>query len=385
MSCAAARGQIESVAYTTLTRSKAHHPAEEAPIATLNLSGRVPSCRAIALPRGAESATHLESPWGSNDTPFDAPELPLYSRDNVCHHARVAETTGLATQPPFSALECGLRPRSTPVVWGDRSSGPLDETQLRQFETTGFLLLPHFQNTLDSGLFHACVAAAQELHDSPGTEGVVMETTTDSIRTIFNAHGRVECFTHFALQAYLLSAARQILGSPVYIHQTHINYKAAFFGEYFFWHQDYAFWANEDGMPGLRALGVALFLTAISHINGPLLVIPGSHQWIAPKTMRSTGSLNNTSAKTDFSATLGDHGLLTPAELLHMSRDSAPQPIVGAEASILFFDPNIAHSSSHNLAPTKRPLLLLFYNSVANTLIHPSRPSYISSQDYRPI
>jgi len=276
-----------------------------------------------------------------------------------------------------------LQPRHTPVVWGNRP-GPLDENELRQFSEAGFLLLPKLQMKLDRELFNDCVAGCRELRDSP-TEGVVRESSTEHVRTVFNAHGRLECFKRFASQEFLVSAAKQILDSDIYIHQTHINYKAAFFGEHYFWHQDYAFWMNEDGMPSIRALGVGLFVTEMSAVNGPLIVIPGSHRWVVPKQMRSLGNFSNTAGVKNSDETLSAHGLLTPSELAMMCEHSQPEAILGPEASVLLFDPNIAHASPDNLGPTERILALLFYNSTNNTLKNPSRPEYIASRDYQPL
>lgn len=280
--------------------------------------------------------------------------------------------------------EHSLLPRRTPVVWGNRP-GPLSDSDIARFRDSGFLLLPQRQRHLDSALFADCVHGCDTLLQSPPQQGVVLERYSREIRTVFNAHGLLACFSRFACQAFLVTAARQILGSDVYLHQSHINYKTALFGEHYFWHQDYAFWANEDGMPGLRALGVALFITEMSPVNGPLIVIPGSHRWLAPKRMGSSARLDNTSGVKLDPDDLSAHGLLTPDELVAMSLAARPEAVLGPEASLLLFDPNIAHASADNLSLGARIMALFFYNSVENTLVNPARPEFIASRDYRPL
>ena len=62
------------------------------------------------------------------------------------------------------------------------------------------------------------------------------------------------------------------------MHQFKINAKAAFDGEVWQWHQDYAHLVNDDDMPTPRAMNIAVFLDEVNEFNGPLMFIPGSHR-----------------------------------------------------------------------------------------------------------
>src|SRR3546814_18361378 len=64
----------------------------------------------------------------------------------------------------------------------------------------------------------------------------------------------------------------------VYIHQSRLNYKPGFKGKEFYWHSDFETWHVEDGMPRMRALSMSVLLAENTTHNGPLMLIPGSHQ-----------------------------------------------------------------------------------------------------------
>src|SRR4029077_7663490 len=73
--------------------------------------------------------------------------------------------------------------------------------------------------------------------------------------------------------------AVQLLGDDrLYVQQVKINTKAAFEGEIWQWHYDFAPHHREDGVPEPLALNLHVFLDDVSEFNGPLYFIPGSHK-----------------------------------------------------------------------------------------------------------
>jgi ectoine hydroxylase len=277
-----------------------------------------------------------------------------------------------------------LTRRDCPVIWPGKS-GPLSDKKLDQYKEEGYLFFPDFLAKDDPALLAACVENRQLLLSSSDRKSFIAEENSSLVRSVFDAHRLNDAFGKVALHPFFVSVARQILGSDIYIHQTHVNYKQAFFGEHYFWHQDYAYWRNEDGMPSMRTLGVILFLTDVRPENGPLMFIPGSHQWVAPKVMSTKGSFTNTSAKHGDLDSFESHGLLTPDEVMSMCKDVSVMTATGSIGSVMLFDPNLAHASSDNLSPYDRAILLIYYNSTENKLISPTRPDYISSRNFDPI
>jgi ectoine hydroxylase len=277
-----------------------------------------------------------------------------------------------------------LTRRDCPVIWPGKS-GPLSDTQLDQYREQGYLFMPDFLGADDPTLLAACIENEKLLLSSADRRSFITEENSSLIRSVFDAHRLNAAFGKAARHPFFVAVARQILGSDIYIHQTHVNYKHAFFGEHYFWHQDYAYWRNEDGMPSMRTIGVILFLTEVRPENGPLMFIPGSHQWVATKVMSTKGSFTNTSTKHGNIDGLESHGLLTPDEIMSMCNNVNIISVTGSIGSVIFFDPNLAHASSDNLSPYDRVILLIYYNSTENKLIAPTRPDYISSRNYDPI
>src|SRR5690606_31020628 len=79
-----------------------------------------------------------------------------------------------------------------------------------------------------------------------------------SVRSIFMIHRLSPLFRRLARDARLVRAAERILGEPVYIHQSRVNYKPGFCGKEFYWHSDFETWHVEDGMPRMRALSICI-------------------------------------------------------------------------------------------------------------------------------
>lgn len=109
-----------------------------------------------------------------------------------------------------------------------------------------------------------------------------MDKERQEIRSIFAMHELSDAFDRMTRDPRLLDMVRQLLGSEVYIHQSRINSKAGFCGNGFDWHSDFETWHSEDGMPAMRAVSASIMLTENNAFNGPVMLIPGSHQQFVP-------------------------------------------------------------------------------------------------------
>src|ERR1051325_8915428 len=149
----------------------------------------------------------------------------------------------------------------------------LSAEQLRQFDELGYLFFPSCFSEEEIGLMRAEGDAILKL-DRPE----VWREKTGAPRTAFAAHKFNEVFRLLAHHPRLVAPLEQLFGEQLYVHQFKLNAKAAFEGDVWQWHQDYGTWARDDGMPEARAMNIAVFLDEVMAINGPLLLIPGSHK-----------------------------------------------------------------------------------------------------------
>lgn len=178
-----------------------------------------------------------------------------------------------------------LAKRTDPVIWGDsRDNGPLSASQLEQYEKDGFLFFPGLLVDINRALLDECIEEAASLQSHSNRESFITEEGGDFIRTIYNAHGLSEIYARAICTPFFVECGRKLLGSDIYLHQSHLNYKKAFFGKNFFWHQDFTFWHHEDGMPKMRSLAVVLFLDDVGPDNGPMMMLPGSHMWYSDRS-----------------------------------------------------------------------------------------------------
>ncbi|MCG8652125.1 MAG: phytanoyl-CoA dioxygenase family protein, partial [Pirellulales bacterium] len=182
------------------------------------------------------------------------------------------------TEDPYYSRQSGsweAAPRVDPTA-SDRS-GPLTTDEVWNYAHDGFLFAQGLfsQREVDALLAEATSLAEKWPKSEPG---IVREPDADTIRSIFRLHKISDVYRRLFADERLLERARQLIGTDVYIHQSRINYKPAMNGKEFFWHSDFETWHVEDGMPRMRALSVSLFLTESHEFNGPLMLIPGSHE-----------------------------------------------------------------------------------------------------------
>lgn len=264
--------------------------------------------------------------------------------------------------------------------------------QLDRFATDGYLLLSAQFNETEISLLRssAQIAAKQE---SPSR---VMENDNRAVRSLYGLHASNQVFQQLALHPRLVEPASQIIGGSIYIYQFKINIKAGFYGDRWEWHQDFIFWCKEDGMRMPVPVTAAVFLDDVNDVNGPMLLIPGSHKAGMIETDQHTSN-SETQAKFHHY----DEGKpawitnLTAKLKYSLERDVVTRlvdthGIVAAKAprgSVLFFDSNLVHASGLNMAPYDRMLALITYNSTANVpaQAHQKRPEFLVCTDTIPI
>jgi ectoine hydroxylase len=274
--------------------------------------------------------------------------------------------------------------RREPVVYGSAFDGPFGDDQLRLYEQHGYLTIDRL---LDPVALERCQAELRRLltaEELRGDERVVTEPGSSAIRSIFQVHRISPVFAELVRHPLVVGAARQILGSDVYVHQSRANYKPGFEGKDFYWHSDFETWHVEDGMPTMRALSVVVALTENFPFNGPLMVMPGSHKTFVTGT-GTTPENNYQSSLKDQDIGVPDHDVLTT-----LADRCGIDQIVGPAGSAVVFDCNTIHGSSANITPYPRSNVFLVFNSVENVLEEPigglaRRPEFLGDRAFEPV
>lgn len=274
-------------------------------------------------------------------------------------------------------------PRQDPVIHSrnqQRWDGPLAEDTLANYERDGFLWFEGFFSQERVQPFFDDLkemAQDQRLMDSRQS---ISDPESGALRSVFAMHALSERFSRLTRDTRILGMVRQLLGGDAYIHQSRINDKFGFQGSGFNWHSDFETWHSEDGMPRMRAISASLMLTDNNEFNGPLMLIPGSHQYFVP-------SLDKT-PEDNWKDSLKAQRIGVPSQenlqwLANRGGIIAPK---GPPGSLLLFECNTLHASNKNLSPWPRSNLFFVYNSVENQLTepycgNPARPEFLATRE----
>lgn len=264
--------------------------------------------------------------------------------------------------------------------------------QIQQYHADGYLLLPGVFNEEEIQLLREEMQH-EFAQESPAR---IMEKNRSVIRSVYGSHARNDVFRRLSQHPRLVGPALQILGDSVYVYQFKINAKAGFEGDTWEWHQDFIFWFHEDGMPRPRALTAAVYLDEANEFNGPMLLLPGSHQSgmiDAPPLDEHTP--HGAEVKRDYDGKPAWISNLTARLKYSLDRDVVSGLVrkcgitstKGPRGSLLLFDCNLVHASSANMSPFDRALALITYNSTTNAPAQSKqqRPEFLVSRDSTPI
>ncbi|MBZ0328916.1 ectoine hydroxylase [Halomonas sp. ANAO-440] len=282
----------------------------------------------------------------------------------------------------------GMFERFDPVVHSEgaqRRDGPLNEEQLREYERKGFLSFEDYFDKDEMDAFIQELSDYEEDEDLKLSEGTVLEPGRHEIRSIFGIHEISERFSRLTRDPRLLAMVQQLLGSDVYIHQSRINYKPGFKGKGFNWHSDFETWHSEDGMPRMRSLSCSIILTENGEFNGPLMLVPGSHNYFIPCVGRTPQDNYKESLKSQ------DVGVPDNASLRTLMLEGDIEAPKGGPGSLVLFECNTMHGSNMNMSCWPRSNLFFVYNSVENGLLNPfcgnrPRPEFLANRkDWTPL
>ena len=245
----------------------------------------------------------------------------------------------------------------------------LSEEQLASLNTQGFLVLPDLFSGGEVDALRSRLPAVF----ADGHEGNIVERESGEVRTSMGLHLRDECFGALTRHPRLVEPALQILGEPAYIQQVKVNVKAAFSGEVWQWHYDFATHHEEDGVLRPLALNLHVFLDDVSEFNGPLWFIPGSH------------AVGAHGAHLDTATTSYPLWVVDPPTVKALAEKNGMVSATGARGTGLIFFDTLLHGSPPNMSPWDRAIFSSILNPVSNAATRSSRPDYKHHQDFSPV
>ena len=245
----------------------------------------------------------------------------------------------------------------------------LSEKQIASLNRQGFLVLPD----LFSGAEVDALRSRMPAVFADGHAGNIVERESGEVRTSMGLHLRDDCFSALTRHPRLVEPALQILGEPAYIQQVKVNVKAAFSGEVWQWHYDFATHHAEDGVLRPLALNLHVFLDDVSEFNGPLWFIPGSH------------AVGAHGAHLDTATTSYPLWVVDPPTVKALAEKNGMVSATGARGTGLIFFDTLLHGSPPNMSPWDRAIFSLILNPVSNAATLCGRPDYKQHQDFSPV
>ncbi len=244
----------------------------------------------------------------------------------------------------------------------------LTDAQRADFDRDGYVFLPEVFSEAETAVLRAEAGRVFTLEREE-----VWRESSGAARTAFAAQTYSEPFRRLGLHPRLVEPVMQLLDGPVYLHQYKVNAKAAFDGEVWQWHQDYGTWARDDAMPEARAMNIALFLDAVTAVNGPLMFIPRSHRqgvFEAGHDLETTSYPLWTLDRETVTRLAEEGGIVAPT---------------GPAGSVLMFHCNLVHASPPNISPWRRTIVYLSLCHVDNHIRQFKRPEWVAHRDFAPI
>ena len=245
----------------------------------------------------------------------------------------------------------------------------LNETQLKEIDELGYIILP---NCFSSEEVINIRKEMKTVFDEK-TEANIIEKSSGAVRTAMGLHLRNKLFNDLTRHPNFFEPACQIRGNNLYIQQTKINVKAAFTGEVWQWHYDFATHSGEDGVAKPLALNLHVFIDDVTEFNGPLFFIPKSHKY------------GPVPSKLDTVTTNYPLWIVNQLTVKDLVKENGIISARGKAGTALIFVDNLVHGSAQNMSPMDRAIFSAILNPCDNAQTKFARPDYKHGRDFKPI
>jgi ectoine hydroxylase len=246
----------------------------------------------------------------------------------------------------------------------------LTDVEIDKFRSDGFLIRPNLFSAAEVAVLRAQLPALY----GQDTAANIREKNGRDVRTSMGLHLRDPVFARLARHPRLFEPAAQILGDErLYVMQDKVNVKAAFGGDLWQWHYDFATHHHEDGIPDPLPLNLHIFLDDVNEFNGPLWFIRGSHR--------------NGPAPTGLDTVTTSYELWTVPDdaVAHLVEAGGIVSATGPAGTGLIFGDTLVHGSPPNMSPWPRRIYSLILNPVANRQTRFKRPDHQHHRDFTPV
>jgi len=225
----------------------------------------------------------------------------------------------------------------------------LSQEQRESYFATGYLLVESIVSAdwIDRLLevTDQMVDNSRDLSESNTVYDLEAGHTSDAprLRRLSSPADQHPLYWEFASESIIPDIVADLVGPNVKFHHSKLNFKWAKGGEAVKWHQDITFWPHTN----YSHLTVGLYLYDVGHGQGPLGVVPGSHNGPLYNQYNDANQWVGCLSDTDASE-------LDVGSVAYLS---------GPAGSITIHNCRAVHGSGINNSSVGRPLLLNAYSS----------------------
>jgi ectoine hydroxylase len=246
----------------------------------------------------------------------------------------------------------------------------LTDNEMMEYRKNGFLYFPNLLSKREIEIINAELPSML----APERREIVYESDEKTPRSIFNMHQYNPIYAKLVRHPKLIKPAMQLVANSVYVFQIIQNFKMPLKGEWWPWHQDYPTYHHDDGIPEPRMINVLIFLDEVNEFNGPLMLIPGSHQENFPVP-------EVTAKQASYKARYMDEENVASV----MQKYHAIVAPKGPAGSVIFMHTNMVHGSAHNMSAWGRTVISLTLNAIENKSTGSRRPDYMAPPATTPV
>ncbi|MCQ9154947.1 phytanoyl-CoA dioxygenase family protein [Acidomonas methanolica] len=221
-----------------------------------------------------------------------------------------------------------------------------DANALRHYHEHGYVVFPELLESSLVDELHAVMARIEGAAVGLSEDDAVFDFEPDHrpdaprIQRIKKPNRVDPFFRRLSAHPRIMGLVSQLIGPNIRLNHAKINMKSARVGSSLEWHQDWAFAPHTN----MDTCVVSVMIDACVPTNGPLLVVPGSHN----------GPLLEHHKDGQFAGAVVEEGDLKP----DYSRST---PLLGPVGTISIHHPMIVHGSDSNRSGAPRRILFLEY------------------------
>ncbi|MBL8672762.1 MAG: phytanoyl-CoA dioxygenase family protein, partial [Alphaproteobacteria bacterium] len=134
----------------------------------------------------------------------------------------------------------------------------LTAAQIAEYRDKGYVLVPRL---LDAQEIAVLNGAVEEVTRRTGPD--VMREKDGAPHVVYGMHLLDPRFRALSRHPELVGLATELLGSPIYVHQSRVNVKQ-YGGAIVDWHQDFGTYHRVDGVPRPDGIMISVFLDDIN-------------------------------------------------------------------------------------------------------------------------